>query len=137
MVSGGTGIAPIFQLLVAMRDYPAAFGGTKCLARLVCTNRRRQDVLMYTELAALAAGDSVQTGLDFKVLHTLTGDVVDGSDGWDGVRGRINEEILRSTLPAPSSHTRVVICGPPGMNEAAVRLLRRIGYTRGTISILT
>jgi NAD(P)H-flavin reductase/nitrite reductase/ring-hydroxylating ferredoxin subunit len=128
MVAGGTGIAPIWQLLVAMSLHPDAFGGPGISARLVYSNRRREDILLRSELAGLVQEGLMQKGkLDFKVLHTLTGAGQQGG-GWDETVGRINEEMLRSMLPGPSPQTVVVICGPMGMNESALRILRGIGY---------
>ena len=36
--------------------------------------------------------------------------------------------MLLSALPRPSPRTVVVVCGPAGMNEAAMRILRGCGY---------
>jgi NAD(P)H-flavin reductase len=124
MVAGGTGIAPIWQLLVALRVHPDAFGGPGRSARLVYSNRRHEDILLRSELAGL-----VEEGeLDFKLLHTLTGP---GQQriGWDETTGHINEAMLSAMLPGPSPRTIVVICGPAGMNESALRILRdSLGY---------
>lgn len=128
MVAGGTGIAPIWQLLQAMILHPGTFGGSGCSARLVYSNRRREDILLRSELAAL-----VEEGkLDFKLLHTLTG-AEQKPAGWDETTGRIDEAKLVSILPAPSLRTVVVICGPAGMNETALRILRGVGYAENML----
>ena len=81
-------------------------------------------------LARVTEEDIRQNGaLDFEVLHTLTApEPYTAPASWTGATGRISEQILLSVLPPPSSRTVVVICGPEGMNDAAVRLLRRAGY---------
>ena len=127
MVAGGTGIAPIWQLLSAMRLHPACFGGAGCSARLVYSNTRREGILLRAELAGLAQAAEGQGALDFKCLHTLTGAGVQ-PEGWDETSGRINQAMLLSALPRPSPRTVVVVCGPAGMNEAAMRILRGCGY---------
>ena len=65
--------------------------------------------------------------LDFRVLHTLTGEGQQPA-AWDETTGRISEAMLLSMLPEPSPRTVVVICGPAGMNESALRILRGVGY---------
>ena len=85
-------------------------------------------ILLQSELAGLMQEGRMQEGkLDFKLLHTLT-DPGQQRTGWDQTTGRIDEAMLSSMLPAPSSRTVVVICGPAGMNESALRILRSIGY---------
>lgn len=127
MVAGGTGIAPMWQLLCAMRKFPEVFGGPGCSARLVFSNRRCEDILMRAELATLVQ----ENVLDFQLLHTITR--TEGAappESWEGATGRISEEMLLSILPPPGSRTVVVISGPTGLNNTARRLMRGAGYSK-------
>jgi len=42
--------------------------------------------------------------------------------------GRVNEQMLRDLLPAPGPATRIITCGPPGMQEAVKRIVLSLGH---------
>ena len=54
---------------------------------------------------------------------TVTHVVTAPSEGWDGETGRISEDIVKKYI---DNKTWVGLCGPPGFNREAVRLLRDV-----------
>jgi NAD(P)H-flavin reductase/nitrite reductase/ring-hydroxylating ferredoxin subunit len=118
-VVGGTGIAPVIQLLRVASASPDVFTGGPPQFRVICSNHTEDDILLRESLTEL------KDELDLEILHTLTGSM---SKKWKGSKGRINREMLEGFLPPPSSRTTIVTCGPSGMNAAAQGILRGVGY---------
>lgn len=109
MVAGGTGIAPMFQVLRAILANPR----DRTEVRLVYASRSPDDIIMKAELDALALVHP-----QFKVLYTV--DKAEGAAGapaWPGPVGIVNKELLASFLPPPGAG-RVLVCGPPGFMKA-------------------
>lgn len=104
MVCGGSGIAPIFQILRAVgRDLNDP---TPCV--VLDSNRQEEDILCRSELDKL-----VEKRHDrFKVLHTLT----QPPASWTGQRGRISQPMLKEYCAVPGGgggeSSMVLICGP-------------------------
>jgi ferredoxin-NADP reductase len=110
-VAGGTGIAPLRSMLMerlARPDSPPM--------ALVYSARRPEEFAFRAELNALQAAGRI------RVSYTVTRD--EGLD-WQGRRGRIDEALLRDTLP--SADALCLICGPPQLVNDATRLLESIG----------
>lgn len=115
MISGGSGITPIYQVLRAvMQDKEDP---THCL--LLDGNRLLEDILCKTELDQFAMDNAQKC----KLLYTLT----QGSDDWKGLRGRIEATLLKEHAPKMED-TLVLICGPESMEKSVHLALNELGW---------
>jgi cytochrome-b5 reductase len=107
MVAGGTGITPMYQLILEMLANPR----DRTEIRLVYGCRTEEDIILRHELDALAAAYP-----NFKVLYTLS----KPSAAWRGATGHINAALLASVLPPPQEKaaTKILISGPPAFMAA-------------------
>jgi len=107
MVAGGTGITPMYQLLLEMLANPR----DRTEIRLVYGCRTEEDIILRHELDALAAAYP-----NFKVLYTLS----KPSAAWQGAVGHITKATLASFLPPPQEQdkTKVLVSGPPAFMAA-------------------
>ena len=120
MICGGTGITPIFQVLRAiMQD---AADPTTCV--VLDGNRQEEDILCRSELDAYAAVDNLKC----HVIHTLSR----ASDGWNGRRGRISEDLLKEYAP-PDQESMVLLCGPGPMEQFARKTLLAMGWAESNL----
>lgn len=105
MVAGGTGIAPMYQVITKILSDPR----DKTEVRLVFANETESDILLKTELDALAT-----LYPNFKVYYTLSKPPAQ----WSGFTGFVSKSIIASVLPPPSDDNLIMVCGPPGMMSA-------------------
>lgn len=117
MVSGGSGITPIYQVFRAvMRNKDDK---TKCT--VLNGNRLVEDILCRKELDDLALGNDDKC----KLLHTLT----QAPEHWTGLRGRIGAALLSEHGPKCDEGTKMVlICGPEALEQSAHRELKSMGW---------
>lgn len=112
LIAGGSGLAPLLAVL-----QEALASGVSRSATLLFGAREERDLYALDEITAIAA----QWRGSFRfvpVLSAATADV-----GWSGERGLVTERI--ASLLEPGAH--VYLCGPPGMIDSAVALLRQRG----------
>ena len=119
MITGGSGITPIYQILRAvMQDREDK---TKCV--VLDSNRLLEDILCKTDLDAFAKAD----GEKCKLLYTLT----KGPDDWQGLRGRIAAPLLKEHA-ARAAHEDgkaiVLICGPEALEKSVHQALTEDGW---------
>jgi len=109
-VSGGSGITPIFSLLLEL----AGRGG---LADVVVLHyaRSHDDVIFREHLAALA---DRHPGLRLELRHTRGG----------GTETRLDEPALRRVVP-DFAERDAFVCGPPALMEEVERIWKRHGLT--------
>ena len=109
MVAGGTGITPMYQMLLAILKNPR----DRTEVRLVYASKTPEDIILKRELDALAI-----THPNFKVLYTVSS--AKPADHWDGATGHVSKEMLTSFLPPPGADggSKVLVCGPPGFMKA-------------------
>ncbi|EMD41310.1 hypothetical protein CERSUDRAFT_89880 [Gelatoporia subvermispora B] len=118
MVCGGSGITPILQVL---RSVLHDAEDTDTRIWLICANKTETDILCREELHELQA----QYGTRFRIHHTLS----HAPPGWRYSFGRINDSILSSHLPEPSSDGLILACGPSAMISDTLRPgLRRLRW---------
>ncbi|XP_011195407.1 NADH-cytochrome b5 reductase 3 isoform X2 [Zeugodacus cucurbitae] len=118
MISGGTGITPMLQLI---RDVLKNNDKDKTELALLFANQSESDILLRNELDTLATKYPNQ----FKVWYTVD----KASEVWPYSVGYINDEMMRSQLFLPSSNTLCLLCGPPPMvNYTCIPGLERIGH---------
>lgn len=116
-VAGGTGIAPLRSMLMDRLSRPSV----PAIA-LVYSARLPEEFAYRTELDAV-----VQAGRLTAFFTVTRAD----SESWDGRRGRIQGDLLRSALP--SLEAQCLICGPPQLVEGARELLRQMGVNDANI----
>ncbi|GLJ12378.1 hypothetical protein SUGI_0189720 [Cryptomeria japonica] len=108
MVGGGTGITPLYQVIMAVLKDPT----DETQIHLVYANRTEDDILLREQLDQFSEHHS-----NFKVWYVISNSV---KEGWKYSLGIINEEILRDHLPdGLSPDTLALMCGPPHMIQLA------------------
>lgn len=109
MLAGGTGITPMYQVLQEL----LADSNDRTEVRLLYASRTPTDIILKNELDSLQAKHK-----NFKVFYTVD----KGTEGWNGNVGYINQDLIKSFLPSPTSSTasssstdtKIMVCGPPG-----------------------
>ncbi|XP_069967690.1 NADH-cytochrome b5 reductase 3 isoform X2 [Bactrocera oleae] len=118
MISGGTGITPMLQLI---RDVLKHNDKDKTELALLFANQSEADILLRNELDDLAQKYPDQ----LKVWYTVD----KATEVWPYSVGYVNDEMMRSQLFSPSSNTLCLLCGPPPMvNYTCIPGLERIGH---------
>lgn len=118
MVAGGTGIAPMYQVLTAILDNPE----DKTKIYLVYANVSENDILLKAELEDLRKKHPDQ----FFIHYVLN----NPPEGWDGSVGFVTPEIMDTHLPQYSDDTTLLICGPPLMVSAIKKAAQTLGYPK-------
>lgn len=104
LVAGGTGIAPLFQIIKILLDDPSDIAKIYVLS----INRYERDILMKAELDQMAKDYPDRV----KVTYSLTGDV-ESYLGYECGRGGV--ELAQKALPPSSSpDTMIFVCGKDG-----------------------
>jgi len=114
MIAGGTGIAPIYQVIQHVLHQKSDIQ-----LQLLFSNVVEEDILLREKLDQLKTEHET-----FKVNYTLT----NPQGTWNGLQGRIDPEKIKQCLPSPSDQTLVLVCGPIAMTNALNLLLHDMGY---------
>jgi nitrate reductase (NAD(P)H) len=120
MISGGTGITPIYQILHEIMTDPK--DETKCI--VLTSNHEVEDILCESELGALAKDNKDNC----EIHHTLT----QPHDKWNGLRGRIDGKMLKKLAGRDSHGPRdamVLVCGPGPLEKSVHNTLLGDGWT--------
>lgn len=121
LIAGGTGIAPIFQLIQTLLT-------TSTLEiSLLFTNVVEEDILLKERLDAFKE----EYPKRFKPYYVLT----NPTESWTGLKGRIDKEKVHEYLPPPATTTQICVCGPVSMTNAMERMLHEQGYTSEMIHL--
>lgn len=103
MVAGGTGIAPMFQVIQSILQNPK----DNTRVSLLYANNARRDILLANELTEMQ-----KTYPNFNMYLTL----LDVPKRWLGGIGYINKEMIEAFMPkAGEKKTKILVCGPPPM----------------------
>jgi nitrate reductase (NAD(P)H) len=117
MISGGSGITPIFQVLRAVmqdKDDP-----TTCT--VLDGNRLVEDILCKEDLDAFAQENKERC----KLLYTLT----KAPEDWEGLRGRIAAPLLQEhCVRGEEKDAMVLICGPEALEKTVHKALSEQGW---------
>jgi len=116
MVAGGTGITPMFQLIRAICE--DEHDTTE--VSLVYGNRSETDILLRNELETYAR----RYPGSFKLWYQLDA----APANWPYGRGYVTKQVIQERLPAPSPGAKMMLCGPPGMVNAAKRAMVGLGF---------
>ncbi|CUF04055.1 NADH-dependent fumarate reductase, putative [Bodo saltans] len=118
LIAGGSGVAPMLQILQAAMEKPYC-------------DQILQITLIYAaeELSELSYRDVLE---DFVKQHRAQVSVHyvihNPPSGWIGEVGRVDTEILKSRVPRPCNDLAVVICGPPAMQRSIRQSLEDLTY---------
>ncbi|KAI9541372.1 hypothetical protein NQZ68_031028 [Dissostichus eleginoides] len=117
LLAAGTGFTPMARLIQqALQDTD-----TMRKTKLLCFNRREEDILWRCELDDLAANTD-----RFQVEYVLS----DPCDSWSGRTGRVEESMLEEFLTRPEgSKCYVCVCGPTAFTEITMGLLKQQGFS--------
>lgn len=129
LIAGGAGITPCYQLIQGILRDPA----DKTKIRLVFGVNSEEDVLLRKEFEEFEQ----QFGRDrFRAVYTIS----KGGEKLDGERfrkGYVTEQLLKEVAaPASESNTKVMVCGPPGLEEALLGKKGWVGREEGILAKL-
>lgn len=119
LVSGGSGITPIYQVLRAVMQEEN--DTTKCV--VLDGNRLLEDILCKTDLDAFEKQDPERC----KLIYTLT----QAPDEWNGLRGRIAAPLLAEHVNREAfgqGDAMVLICGPEALEKSVHKALLESGW---------
>lgn len=108
LITGGTGITPMYQLCRAIFKNPE----DKTKVTLVFGNISEEDILLKKEFEELENTYPQR----FRAFYVLD----NPPEGWKSGKGYINKELLKTVLPEPKEgdKVKVFVCGPPGLYKA-------------------
>lgn len=119
MISGGTGITPMLQLIkqVVKND------DDKTKLWLLFANQTENDILLRKELEEVARDHPDRLKLWFTVDRS--------QPDWKYSTGFVNAEMIEAHLPPPADDTAILLCGPPPMvNFACNPNLDKLGHSQ-------
>lgn len=107
LISGGTGITPMYQLTRAIFNNP----NDKTKVSLVFGNISEGDILLKEEFDQLEKDYPDR----FKAFYTLD----KPSKEWKHGKGFITKDLLKEVIPdADSENIKIFVCGPPPLYKA-------------------
>lgn len=107
LIAGGTGVTPMYQLCRAIFKNPE----DKTKVTLVFGNVGQDDILLKKEFEELENTYPNR----FRAFYVLN----EPPENWQGGKGFITKELLKTVLPEPKEENiKVFVCGPPGMYKA-------------------
>lgn len=119
MVSGGTGITPMLQIIRAVVRGRAT--GDKTLIDLIFANVTEQDILLREDLDELTAQDS-----GIRVHYVLDRP----PDNWTGGVGFVTADMIKKYLPAAAPDVKILLCGPPPMVNGLKKATEALGFQK-------
>lgn len=134
LIAGGAGITPAYQLIQGILENPE----DKTKITLVFGVNSEQDVLLNEEFKQYEARYPDR----FKAVYAVSG-LKGESERFR--KGYVTEALLRElAAPASDANTKVMVCGPPAMEEALLGgkgwvggrtggILERLGYRKDQI----
>ncbi|KAI1813202.1 ferredoxin reductase-like protein [Poronia punctata] len=118
MLAGGSGITPMYQLIRAIcedeRDTTEI--------SLIYANRTEDDILLRDELEAFAR----KYPKNLKIHYLLD----NPPPAWEGGVGFVTKDTMVARFPAADPDTKIMLCGPPGMVNAAKKALVELGFQK-------
>jgi cytochrome-b5 reductase len=119
MMSGGTGITPMLQVMAAILKDPS----DTTQISLIYANQTEADILCRDMLDDLAAKHPQR----LKVWYTVDR----APANWKYSEGFITETMIAEHLPGPKESTLILMCGPPPMVKfACMQNLDKLGYPK-------
>ena len=122
MAGGGSGVTPLKSILEYIHDK-----GYSNQVRLVYSVRTQEDIISHKELEMLEKNTK-----NAKVIITLTRE--SENSGWNGLRGRINLEMIKNELKDYDfAKTKCYLCGTPQFVNTLIELLTEAGIQKERI----
>ena len=118
LIAGGIGVTPLLSMCRYI--YSA---GLPAMVTLIYSAKNPAEMAFMEELSRMEACSQ-----NFRCLFTVT-DL--GSEPWTGSVGRINPEMLRTFIEP--GRNDIFICGPPGMPEDLIQMLKELGVDESQI----
>lgn len=118
MLAGGTGITPMYQLIRAICEDPR----DTTEVSLIYANRTEDDILLRGELESFAK----RYPMNLKIHYLLD----NPPDNWAYGTGFVTKELMAERFPGPREESKVMLCGPPGMVNAAKKALADLGFEK-------
>ncbi|KAK9452339.1 uncharacterized protein V1518DRAFT_410977 [Limtongia smithiae] len=117
MIAGGTGIAPMLQIIRAVLKNP----DDKTEISLIFANVNEEDILLKEDLDELSGAYP-----NFTVHYVLN----NPKEGWTGGVGFVTADMIKAWCPAPASDVKILLCGPPPMISAMKKSTLELGYEK-------
>eukprot|EP00467_Chlorarachnion_reptans_P002830 CAMPEP_0114506276 /NCGR_PEP_ID=MMETSP0109-20121206/11339_1 /TAXON_ID=29199 /ORGANISM="Chlorarachnion reptans, Strain CCCM449" /LENGTH=293 /DNA_ID=CAMNT_0001684849 /DNA_START=137 /DNA_END=1018 /DNA_ORIENTATION=- len=114
MISGGTGITPMLQLIQEIVQDPE--DNTKIY--LLFANKSVDDILVRDYLEK-AKKQATKAGKTFNLWYTV--DKAPKDIDWKYSEGFVSKDMIAKHMPSPGENPVMLFCGPPIMNERAVK----------------
>eukprot|EP01127_Copromyxa_protea_P004298 TRINITY_DN14179_c0_g1_i1.p1 TRINITY_DN14179_c0_g1~~TRINITY_DN14179_c0_g1_i1.p1 ORF type:complete len:1161 (-),score=242.46 TRINITY_DN14179_c0_g1_i1:35-3517(-) len=121
MIAGGTGVAPMVQILRAAMKYPYS-DGLHSLNLIYAAEE--QEELTFLELLESLKKDSGNHACKFD-LHVVLNNP---PPGWTHGVGFIETSTIRQNFTPPAPDLLTVICGPPVMQRVVKQILSALNY---------
>ncbi|KAJ5486718.1 hypothetical protein N7530_001018 [Penicillium desertorum] len=125
MISGGTGITPMLQVIKAIiRNRPRNGGNDTTKVDLIFANVNPEDILLKDQLEELEKEDD-----GFRVYYVLN----NPPEGWTGGVGFVTPDMIKVSLsvcPPPLPMLRFSSVAPPPMVSAMKKATEALGYTK-------
>lgn len=120
MLAGGTGITPMYQLIRAICEDPK----DTTEVSLVYANRTEADILLREQLESFAR----RYPMNLKIHYLLDSP----PENWAYGTGFVTKDVMAQRFPDPAlpGGSKVLLCGPPGMVNAAKKALVELGYEK-------
>lgn len=112
-LSGGIGITPIRSMCKFFTDKESPLEIT-----LLYGNNKEEDIIFRQDLE-----DMQKINKNIRIVYTLTSPDID-KERWPGRVGRINDKMIKEEIPDYEKRV-FYVCGPPGMVESLVGLLKK------------
>ncbi|KAH7333373.1 hypothetical protein BKA65DRAFT_596924 [Rhexocercosporidium sp. MPI-PUGE-AT-0058] len=119
LILGGSGITPGYALMARI----LADKEDKTQLKVIDGNKSEADILLKDQMQKFATEHAQQ----FQICHVLS----HPSDDWKGVKGHVNEDMIKGNAFAPggAEESVVFLCGPPAMiQKVALPALKDWGY---------
>jgi len=116
-IAGGIGITPLMSMLRHM-----ATTGADHPVLLLFANKTEADIVFREELESIARSGRPK----LEVVHVLERPPA----GWKGETGLVTRQLVERRLGGPVAGKAFYVCGPPGMMDAVIPTLRRMGVQR-------
>lgn len=118
MIAGGTGIAPMYQIITEILRDPQ----DKTQISLIYANVTADDILLKAELDKFAKEHPDQ----LKIYYVLN----ECPENWTGGVGFVTPEIIDTHLPKPADDVNLLLCGPPPMISAMKKAAVGLGFEK-------
>lgn len=123
LLAGGTGIAPVFQLIRTILENER----DETSISLIYANKTEGDILLREELEEFARSHPDQ----FKLWYTIDS----APAGWEYSVGYINADMIKEHIFPPAEDVLVFCCGPkPMVRDACKANLRDLGYDNDDVA---